>query len=112
MEKNCPPIVFDIWDRDSELLMTRDFMGRACIKLSEASYDFNVLTSDNLPDPTWHPIRMGMFDTEPSKGEVLCSFSVIRQLDDSFESIAQVIDVTPESNEYMVDINVLGLRNV
>ena len=104
----APPIVLNIWDEDLGVLESNDFIGRAVIFLSDTNYS----TDDVIPEPTWHKVRMGFSgDKEPSKGEILCSFSVVPD-DYRFKVPTEYMNLCDymEFKEYNVEINVLGLR--
>jgi hypothetical protein len=49
-----PPFVLDVYDKDFVPLDPDDFLGRAIIYISEASWG----STDEIPRPKWHPIRV------------------------------------------------------
>lgn len=104
------PIIMNIFDVDEGLISdSKDFLGRAVIFLKNASYGIDANT---IPRPKWHEIRVGTNNTDPKCGEILCSFSIY---DDSKEvKTDEKIDVaaTVAKQEYEININVLGLRNL
>ena len=80
---SAPPIIFNIWDKDSDLLdSTDDFLGRSIIYLKDASTNLEFGDDDDkcndVPKPIWHDIRMGFDESQPATGQVLCSFVVAR----------------------------------
>jgi len=83
--ENAPPIVFNMWDRDEDILdSTDDYLGRAVIYLDQASSNLTEHGSDDdsycnsIPKPKWHDIRVGFDETQPACGQVLCSFIIAR----------------------------------
>jgi hypothetical protein len=100
----------NIFDVDEGLISdSKDFLGRAVIFLKNASYGIDANT---IPRPKWHEIRVGTNNTDPKCGEILCSFCIY---DDSKEvKTDEKIDVaaTVAKQEYEININVLGLRNL
>lgn len=61
--ETAPPIVLNIWDRDSGIIDNEDdFVGRAVIPISEAACSNN----HSIPTPKWHKIRTGFGDNEPA----------------------------------------------
>lgn len=115
---SAPPIIFNIWDKDSDLLdSTDDFLGRSIIYLKDASTNLEFGDDDDkcndVPKPIWHDIRMGFDESQPATGQVLCSFVVARD-DFDFTTPAKYMklsDYVP-TKEYDLDINVLGLREL
>lgn len=57
--ENAPPIVFNIWDRDSGIVDSDDYLGRSVIYLDEAASNLeddeqDEKTRDNkVPKPRW-----------------------------------------------------------
>lgn len=57
--ENAPPIVFNIWDRDSGIVDSDDYLGRSVIYLDEAASNLeddeqDERTRDNkVPKPRW-----------------------------------------------------------
>ena len=118
---NAPPIVLNIWDRDEDILdSTDDYLGRAVIYLKDASSNLSEggggeddAHCNRIPQPKWHDIRVGFDETQPPCGQVLCSFIIARD-DFDFETPAKYMDLdkTIPKKDYILDINVLGLRNL
>ena len=112
----APPIIFNIWDHDDDLTdFSDDFLGRAVIYLKDAStnleYGDDEAMCNTVPKPQWHDIRIGFDESTPACGQVLCSFIVARD-DFDFQTPAQYLklsDYVP-TQEYDLDINVLGMR--
>jgi hypothetical protein len=69
--EEMPPIVFDVFDKDFGPLDGDDFISRALIPISEASYS----EKDEVPKPKWYPCRVK--HGGPVCGEVLASFSIV-----------------------------------
>lgn len=69
----APPIVLEIFDRDSGTFDSDDFIGRAVIPMSEAS----ICKGEEILEPKWHPIKLGFRPDEPAMGKILCSFFYI-----------------------------------
>lgn len=118
--ETAPPIVFNIWDRDEDLLdSTDDYLGRAVIYLNEASSNLTEhgseddIYANNIPKPKWHDIRVGFDETQPACGQVLVSFVIARD-DFDFLTPAQYVDLDKHipKKDYELEINVLGLRNL
>ena len=74
---------------------------------------FNEEKSNEIPEPKWHDIRIGFDERTPSTGQVLASFVVVP---DDFEFVTPSQYLKLENyiphQEYLVDINILGLRNL
>ena len=110
----APPIILEVWDEDKEFLdNTDDFLGRAVIKLEDASAIFKFDESDSSlespPYPKWHKLRMGSKETDLECGEILCSFFITSpDVEIPKFNLSEMV----QTKEYKVDINVLGLRNL
>ena len=82
---NAPPIVLNLYDKDEDLLDLDgdDFLGRAMIKLSEASIVRTMYDSkencNKIPQPKWHDLKAGFQEHLPACGQVLCSFAIVEQ---------------------------------
>ena len=114
----APPIIFNIWDHDDDLLdSSDDFLGRAVIYLRDAKtnleYGDDEAQCNTVPKPDWHDIRIGFDESTPPCGQVLCSFIVARD-DFDFETPAKYLNLSDyvPTKEYDMDINVLGLRQL
>lgn len=99
--ETAPPVVFNIWDRDEDLLdSTDDYLGRAVIYLNEASSNLSENNGNgdddaycnSMPKPKWHDIRVGFDETQPACGQVLCSFIIARD-DFDFQTPAKYMDL-------------------
>jgi hypothetical protein len=66
---------------------------------------------NNVPKPTWHPIRLGFDDQSPKGGEILCSV-VIAPADHIFPVPTLKLKDTVTTKEYKIELNVLGLREL
>ena len=115
---SAPPIIFNIWDHDEDLLdSSDDFLGRAVIYLKDASSNLQFGDDDSkcneVPKPVWHDIRVGFDASTPACGQVLCSFIVARD-DFDFLTPAKYLNLadTVPTKEYDLEINVLGLRQL
>jgi Ca2+-dependent lipid-binding protein len=71
--EEAPPIILNIWDKDTAILDSDDFIGRAVVFLKDAA----ISNDDTIPEPKWHNVIMGFSENEPSIGQILCSFSVV-----------------------------------
>ena len=116
--ETAPPIVFNIWDHDADLLdSSDDFLGRAVIYLKDASTNLEFgddeAMCNEVPKPIWHDIRVGFDDSTPACGQVLCSFVVARD-DFDFQTPAKYLDLQSyvPTKEYDLELNVLGLRQL
>ena len=119
--ENAAPIVINLYDSDTSLIgvESRDFLGRAIIKMSDACVqDLTVSGADmsklNIPlEPTWHPIRPGSDEKLPETGKILCSFT-LAPIDVNFEKkphefqLSKMIDY----KELNIDIHALGMREL
>lgn len=106
--EDLPPFILDIYDKDFDLLdSTDDFICRAIIPISEA----HVSYEDSVPKPKWHPCRLK--SGAPMSGEVLVSFSIVDS-DFNFKKTLKYMNLmeTVEFNEYKIELNILGLRNL
>jgi hypothetical protein len=100
----------NIFDVDEGLISdSKDFLGRAVIFLKNASYGFDPNT---IPRPKWHEIRVGTNNTDPNCGEILCSFSIYDDSKDVKKDENINVTATVAKQEYEININVLGLRNL
>lgn len=111
---NCPPVVLDIWDKDTMIGDSDDFCGRAIIYLqdlddNEISYNY---MDETPPTPKWHPVKMGFGKDEPTKGQFLVSFTVSTDYEKEFPRKPNEIQIAPQSAEFNIEINVLGLRDL
>jgi len=116
--ETAPPIVFNIWDHDSDLTdFSDDYLGRAVIYLKDAKtnldYGDDEARCNEVPKPAWHDIRIGFDESTPPCGQVLCSFVVARD-DFDFQTPAKYLrlETYVPTKEYDLDINVLGLRQL
>ena len=116
--ETAPPIIFNIWDHDDDLLDSGDdFLGRAVIYLKDAKTNLEHGDDEDMcntvPKPDWHDIRIGFDESTPPCGQVLCSFIVARD-DFDFETPAKYLNLSDyvPTKEYDMDINVLGLRQL
>lgn len=102
-----PPFVFDIYDKDFGPLDGDDFICRAIIPISDASYSIK----DEIPKPKWHPCRLKK--GAPECGELLVSFSIVAD-DFNFRTPLSYVNLMETVNfrEYVVEINILGLRDL
>ena len=72
--EDAPPIILNVYDVDDGFITDSwDHLGRAVIFFQDASVNKDA---NKVPEPRWHPIRMGTRPTDPACGEVLISFSV------------------------------------
>ena len=102
-----PPFILDVYDKDFNPLDPDDFLCRALIPLKDAAYS----ESDEIPTPKWHKCRLK--PGAPECGEILVSFCIV---DDDFNfkvplAYVDLVKFVP-FNEYDVEINVLGLRDL
>lgn len=102
-----PPVVLEIFDRDSGTFDSDDFIGRSVINLLEAA----VSNDDSIPRPKWHPVKLGFREDEPVMGQILVSFSVLNPKK-LFKKSLNDIRLRPHCEEYEITINVLGLREL
>mmetsp|Transcript_108930 Transcript_108930/g.150663 ORF Transcript_108930/g.150663 Transcript_108930/m.150663 type:complete len:285 (+) Transcript_108930:1299-2153(+) len=108
--KNSPPIILNIWDFDDELIgSSKDYLGRAVIYLKDCKYS----TNDDILEPEWHDIKLGFDESSPASGQVLVAFTVVND-DYDWKVPSKYLDLSKyvECQEYNVDINVLGLRDL
>jgi hypothetical protein len=106
----APPVILSIWDADEGFISdSADYLGRAVITLDQTKIKLN----EQIPKPSWYPIKHGVGEKAPKSGEILASFSVV-EADYNFEKVASAIDLSKyiDSQEYSVSINALGLRDL
>jgi len=119
-----PPFIFDVYDVDKTFIGkdSRDYLGRAVIQLKDSSYktiDKMTDTEDLKPDvPKWHPIRYaaGM----PASGEILVSFIICAEPDHEWAKDTDKVvmmgmyddSAVVRFDDFKVELNVLGLRNL
>jgi hypothetical protein len=98
----------DIYDKDFELLdSTDDFICRAIIPVTDA----HVCYEDSVPKPKWHECRLK--SGAPVSGEILVSFSIV-DADFNYKKTLKYMNLmeTVDFNEYKIELNILGLRNL
>lgn len=100
------PFIFDVYDEDA---LGNDFICRAVVPIKEANY---IIDSDKVPKPKWHKCKLK--PDAPPQGEILVSFAVA-SFDYTFKAkLPKQVDLAAEveRKEYVLDINILGLRNL
>jgi hypothetical protein len=104
---DIPPFILDIYDKDFGLLEGDDFICRAIIPISEASFS----EKDEIPRPKWHSCRLKK--GAPDCGQVLISFAIVED-DYNFKVPFKYVNLmeTVQFDEYVIEINVLGLRDL
>ena len=107
MPENAPPFVLDILDEDSGYLDSDDFIGRCVINFTDSAH----IVGNEVPKPTWHPIKQVWLDSEPDIGQLLVSFSILNPKEQFMRSLDKV-NIAPETTEYQIEIIVLGLRDL
>jgi hypothetical protein len=64
---DAPPIILNVFDKDEGFLDADDYLGRAEISLEDPNTMYVEADRGNeIPDPTWHPIKFGIGDDAPS----------------------------------------------
>jgi hypothetical protein len=106
--KDLPPFVLDIYDKDFAPLDSDDFICRALIPINEASV---VIEKDEVPRPAWHKCRLKA--GSPECGEVLVSFAIVSD-DFNFKTPVKYMNLieTVKFDEYTIEMNILGLRDL
>jgi len=104
-----PPVVLEIYDRDSGTFDSDDYIGRAVVFLSEAGHA--VSRTEDLARPKWFPIKLGFTEGEAVMGQILASFTVLDPRE-HFRRTLDTIKLAPANGEYQITINVLGMRNL
>lgn len=105
------------------MLSSDTYLGRAVIKLEEAStnelppdgWDENLPAdvANAIPKPKWHDIRLGNDMTMPATGQVLCSFIIAPGDQVSFNPITQLqLQASIPKKDFNVDIHVFGMREL
>ncbi len=51
---DAPPVIFNIWDKDENIMDSDDFLGRCVVSLNNAA----VSNDDTIPEPRWHDIKL------------------------------------------------------
>ena len=105
--EDMPPFIMDIYDYDGGGLDADDFIARAVIPIKDAVYS----EDDEIPRPKWYPCRLT--PKGPMSGEILCSFSIV--IDDfNYKVPLNYVKLRNqvETPEFIVDINILGLRDL
>ena len=103
----APPIVLEIYDRDTGIFASDDYIGRAVIDITED----NHTKDDTIAQPKWHPVKLGFQENEPEMGRILVSISILDPGKEFAKSL-DLIKLGPECEEYHITINVLGLRDL
>lgn len=74
--ESSPPIVLSIWDKDTGVLESDDYLGRAVIRLDEAATNLSDESDsrdeetklNDIPPPKWHDIKYGFEENTPATG--------------------------------------------
>ena len=95
--------VFD-WDKGP---LEDDFIARSIIYIDKCSYS----TDNTVMRPKWHPCRLNA--SAPPCGEILVSFSIVES-DYNYATPLTYMRLSEnvDCKEYVVNINILGLRNL
>ena len=114
-----PPLVFDVYDQDNELLdSSDDYLARAILHPKDLDYaivhqnQFSENRSLEIPTkPKWYPLRYAA--GEPISGEILASFAVA-EMDYNFKTPSQHVNLRSrvEFKEFDCNFLVLGLRGL
>lgn len=82
----------NIWDYDDGMLDSDpDYLGRCVVYMKDAAR-----SEDNtIPEPKWHPIRIGFNEKDPTCGEMLVSFAFV-ETDFSFKTPISYLKLTDE----------------
>ena len=100
---DLPPFVLDIFDKDK--LSSDDFLGRAVINVKNSAYSESMYDS---VIPKWHPLKIS--PTKLSQGDILVSFII---LDGIYKGkIQNSLKDSVKFDDYQIEIQVLGLRNL
>ena len=100
------PFIFDVYDYDT---LGNDFICRAVVPFKDAVV---AIESDKILKPKWHQCKLKP-EAAP-QGEILVSFSVT-EFDFNFKfKLPKQVNLVAEvpRREYVLDINILGLRNL
>jgi Ca2+-dependent lipid-binding protein len=82
---DAPPIILNLWDENEGIGAKDSYLGRALITLKETNakgYEIGFAetlsqaVANEIPKPSWYPIRYGNDKREPLTGQVLCSFTI------------------------------------
>lgn len=106
-DKTTWPILFlQVMDEDN---FRDDMLAYNYIWLSDSSYQ---ICSDMIPvlTPKWHQLHLPL--SNRPQGQVLCSFFIIEMSNTNLINIAKNLEITPETELYHCEINVLGLRDL
>jgi hypothetical protein len=108
-EKELPPIVVEVFDKDENLVGKddEDFISRAVLNLSKIEH----ATNDTIPRPVWHNLY---FKTGGAvSGQALLSFAVVAD-DYTFKKSLPNLHMENEvkMKEFGVSMNILGLRGL
>jgi hypothetical protein len=102
-----PPFILDVYDENRGLGEKDDFLGRSTLFLKDIAYSVD----DTIPKPKWHNCHLK--PGAPACGEILVSFSIVA-LDYPYRYMLNYVKLMEQVNfdEYDVNINVLGLRDL
>lgn len=94
----------DIYDHDT---IGNDFVCRSIIPISDIKFS----TNDEVPRPSWYPCRLK--PGAPKCGEILAAFSIVPD-DYNFKVPLKYMNLKENVHfeEFIVNINILGLRDL
>ncbi len=103
--KSTWPVIFlQVMDKD---ILGTDMLAYGYIWLSESSYDIDEL---GKLTPSWVQLHLPI--SNKPQGQILCSFNIINSSRKDLIEIAKNLDITPDTELYSFEINVLGLRDI
>ena len=102
--KHMAPFILDIYDSDT---LGSDFIARSVINISDAAFS----EDESIVKPKWHKCQLK--PDAPPQGEVLVSFSIC-EFDYPFKRPVPKVNLAAEvpRKEFVLDINILGLRDL
>lgn len=104
-EKTWPVAFLEVWDKDT--FSADDDLGFTYIWITDCSYKVNSLETIT---PTWINLYLPL--SNKKQGKVLVSFYVIDETRTDLVQQLSSIDISPPTQLYSFEINVLGLRGL
>ena len=109
---DMPPIIADLYDMDISAIGTvdTDFLCRCLLYIEDLE---TYAEGEGVPRPKWYPCSFKKGG--PMSGEILMSFAIVED-DFNFRHNPEKVNIIREAGikmkDYMVTINLLGLRNL
>jgi hypothetical protein len=103
--KSTWPVIFlQVMDKD---ILGTDMLAYGYVWLSDSSYDIDDI---GKLTPNWVQLHLPI--SNKPQGQILCSFHIINSSRKDLIEVAKNLDITPDTELYSFEINVLGIRDI